>query len=644
MSATSELSLKGRYRFGSFESDETGPNTAVQAYDTTSETNVYVKEIVVRLGKVTTLTQQENMRLSFENAARRLSELQHDSLIKVKDFYSEVGRQFLVLEDLAGDDFRTLMAKDKLAFALEDVLDWADQLLDVLNYLHSREPSVLHMNICPRNVHLSPAGRVKLVGVAIADNSGNLISSSLDEPENGVLNYSPLELIWEGLDVASQKVIVNSYDERSEKILKEAADVRSDIYSLGATLYLLLTARTPVDPLERSIELLEGNKDPLNSPSVIDPRIAPEISEVIMRSLEIKREDRYDSASIMRQVLRAAVVRVKQREAAEAQELEEAAEFLRGTQKLRIPAAFDDPTADEPSEAEVLTQKLREAEEMRLEAEGRAAEAERLLKEREAVDKARFAEKPVQSSTISSDLRSPDLVSLPADVHTSDPPSEWSRDSQSLDEPDAKPVIDLETIQHALDQPEVEKAEPAGEDVIAVKTEPSKIENRPTTQKETESFLSEKDKEREAATSTSILSYGSEDPLSSFSTSRSRLSMPLIAGVSAFIIAAGALGYVFLSPSFESNRSEPPPVQAQTAIIPSTEPQPPTAQPETEGPAAEPGNAVGDAFIETSSNSSIPTESRPEPKAVPKTVKPTPPAKKPAAKKAVTADDLINDN
>src|SRR5688500_9980611 len=115
MPATSELLQKGRYRFDS-STPEPG-NHAVQAYDTTSETKVYVKEIAVRLGKVTTLSQQENMRQNFENAARRLTGFSHASLLKVKDFYSEVGRQFLVLEDLDGDDFQTLMGKNKRPFA-----------------------------------------------------------------------------------------------------------------------------------------------------------------------------------------------------------------------------------------------------------------------------------------------------------------------------------------------------------------------------------------------------------------------------------------------------------------------------------------------------------------------------------------------
>jgi len=117
------------------------------------------------------------------------------------------------------------------------------------------------------------------------------------------LNYRPLEQLWGGLDGASQKVILNSYDERSRRILQQPLDARSDIYSVGATLYHVLTRTLPKDALERSIEILDGNSDPLTAPADLDSSIPEEISEVIMKSMELRREHRYDSAAIMRQVL-----------------------------------------------------------------------------------------------------------------------------------------------------------------------------------------------------------------------------------------------------------------------------------------------------------------------------------------------------
>ena len=195
-------------------------------------------------------------------------------------------------------------------------------MLDGLQHLHNFKTAIVHRNIRPANIKLLPSGRVKLMG--LGQSAGG--EGSADGPG---IAYSPLEQIWQGLDAASQKVITNKYDERSERILKEDLDARSDIYSLGATLYHLITGRAPVDALERSIEIIEGGSDPLLAPNRIDPGIPPEVSDVVIKAMEIKREYRFDSAAIMRQVLKTALVRVKEREAEEAREQEEAANDIR---------------------------------------------------------------------------------------------------------------------------------------------------------------------------------------------------------------------------------------------------------------------------------------------------------------------------
>ena len=131
------------------------------------------------------------------------------------------------------------------------------------------------------------------------------------------LNYSPLEVIWEKLDSASQRVILNGYDEKSQQNLMRPPDVLSDIYSLGATLYHLLTGQMPVDALERSIAVLEGNPDPLLAPDEIDPNIAVEISGVLIKALKIRRENRFASALEMSKELENAFVQLKERKTRE---------------------------------------------------------------------------------------------------------------------------------------------------------------------------------------------------------------------------------------------------------------------------------------------------------------------------------------
>lgn len=647
MSAATELLQKGRYRIDSSAAANTASGSVLPAYDTTSESKVYVKEIVVRLGKVTTLSQQENSRLAFENAAKKISEFRHESLLQVTDFYSEVGKQYLVLEDAGGEDLQSAFASDSQRHPIEKVLDWADQILDAVNYLHNQK--ILHGSVCPKNVCLTRSGKVKVVGHTVKDESGNDVSTALADVNDGSLNYSPLELIWDSLDAASQKVIVNSYDERSEKILKEPVDVRSDVYSAGATIYFLLTRRVPVDPLERSIELLEGNKDPLAAPNSLDSSIAPEISEVVMRALEIKRENRFDSAMIFRQVLRTSVVRAKEREANEAQEMNEAAELMRNTQQLKMPAAAVPPpppvepapapaTPAQPSEAEIIAQKLKEAEEMRLEAERKMAEAERMLREQEA-ERARLE---AQAKAIHSSME------------TSVPPAAVSADDDLLGI-SIEPVRTAEdAIQHDISEADedihlsVKPAPRAKIDLreVAKKSEPAQqqvaIESPKPAEIEADDFLIEPDEDPLQLHEEPAPSFGSYDYADE--PKRSGLPIPLIAGVAVAILVAAGLGFVFLGGSSSNTATTEAPTQQTQQQQAAAPVEQPAAAPAAEQPAqAQPEqvNTFTETPAETKPEASTETRPAAKPSQTPKKAEA---AKTPAAKKPVTVDDLINDN
>lgn len=384
MPATNELLQEGRYRI-SQPSTHNGEEKIFEAYDTVRNTNVVVREIPVKLNKVTTVSQRESLQMAFANQAKALTEIEHESLLHVHDFFSEIDRQYLVMEAVEGENLGALLASRNKPFSVAEVTNWADELLDALNYLHSRKPAIIHRNINPGNLKLHPSGKIKLIGVGVESGADAEFGSGLSG-DSETLRYSPMEQIWPGLDPASQKVITNSYDDRSERILKQPLDERSDIYSLGATLYYLITGVEPVDPIERSIEILEGKLDPLREPAKVDARIPSEISDVLMKSLEIKRENRFDSAMIMRQVLKTAIKRVEEREEEENREQAEAAEIIRQ-------AAKSEPTASEMAE-----QKHREedAERRRLEAEAeqsrREAEAERVRLQAEADEAKRQAD------------------------------------------------------------------------------------------------------------------------------------------------------------------------------------------------------------------------------------------------------------
>ena len=116
----------------------------------------------------------------FLREATVLARLDHPNLPKVSDYFSIAARDYLVMDYVPGKDLRTLMneAKQSGEFLPEnDVLSWANQLADALQYLHDQDPPILHRDIKPSNLKLTPSGLLKL-GL---ENSSTLAVSTFSE-------------------------------------------------------------------------------------------------------------------------------------------------------------------------------------------------------------------------------------------------------------------------------------------------------------------------------------------------------------------------------------------------------------------------------------------------------------------------------
>jgi serine/threonine protein kinase len=287
MLSSNQVLNQGRYRvinqFGKLESE-----SLYEAYDTFSETKVVLRETVGHLGKVATAAQIENAKTTFAADAKRLAEVEHPALLKVRDYFSEIDRQYLVLEACESTDLTDLVEKSEKPLPLSDVLRWANQLLEGLAHLHSKSPLIVHQRVCPQNIRLTSNFTVKLL---LTGTDAAEVSADADQ------TYRSLEQLWLTLDSASQKMIANSFGERSEEVLRQAPDARTDVYSAGATIYFLLTRTVPENALNRYMETLDGNDDPLLPPSALDPAIPAEISEIVMKAMELKREYRFENAS-----------------------------------------------------------------------------------------------------------------------------------------------------------------------------------------------------------------------------------------------------------------------------------------------------------------------------------------------------------
>src|SRR5687768_13960060 len=102
-----------------------------------------------------TLCMDDNFRKALEREARLLNSLKHSALPRVSDHFVEDNGQFLVMEFVPGMDLMQTLESRGEPFTVEQVLNWANQLLDALEYLHTQENPVVHRDIKPQNLKVT---------------------------------------------------------------------------------------------------------------------------------------------------------------------------------------------------------------------------------------------------------------------------------------------------------------------------------------------------------------------------------------------------------------------------------------------------------------------------------------------------------
>ena len=207
----------------------------------------------------------------FYREASVLARLDHPTLPKVSDYFSEDDIDFLVMDFVPGRDLKDIMNEARRAGQFLDeaeVLNWAAQLCDALAYLHRQEPAIVHRDIKPANIKLTPDGRIKLVDFG-------LVKIMADDDENrtltvvqgrGTAAYTPLEQY--GGDTGH-------------------SEVRSDLYSLGATLYHLLTNQPPLDAKQRFL-----NPSKLQTPRHLNPAISVNTERALLAAIAMHPDQR----------------------------------------------------------------------------------------------------------------------------------------------------------------------------------------------------------------------------------------------------------------------------------------------------------------------------------------------------------------
>jgi tRNA A-37 threonylcarbamoyl transferase component Bud32 len=222
----------------------------------------------------------------FKRESLLLTSLEHASIPTIYDYFYDdgKGRFYLVMKYISGGDFAGRLRNAPGGRIDEKtVTDWAVQIADVLDYLHKRPKPIIYRDLKPANLMIDGnTGRVMLIDFGIAR---WVAPQEKGVTAVGTMGYAPPELF-------SGKV-----------------EPRSDIYSLGATMFHLLTGS---DPQDNPLLIFDFTKNP--RPRQVNPAISSEMERILMRAVEYKPENRFRSAAEMRETLAAHLEKLRRGE------------------------------------------------------------------------------------------------------------------------------------------------------------------------------------------------------------------------------------------------------------------------------------------------------------------------------------------
>jgi eukaryotic-like serine/threonine-protein kinase len=220
--------------------------------------------------------QQDKAVSDFKRESLLLTSLEHSAIPTIYDYFfdEKEGRFYLVMKYISGGDLAgRLRAAPEGRIDEKSVTEWAIQIADVLHYLHNHEPSIVYRDLKPANVMIDGnSGRVMLIDFGIA--------RWVNKEEKGVtavgtMGYAPPELFSGNVEP------------------------RSDIYSLGSTMFHLLTG---ADPQSNPLLIFDFQKNP--RPRQINSQLSDQIEQILIRSVEYNSEARFASAAEMRDALK----------------------------------------------------------------------------------------------------------------------------------------------------------------------------------------------------------------------------------------------------------------------------------------------------------------------------------------------------
>lgn len=225
------------------------------------------KAVAIKILKKEFAENEEFLR-RFRNESKAIAVLSHPNIVKIYDVGFSDKIQYIVMEYIDGITLKDYIEEEK-------VLTWKDTVHFILQILralrHAHEKGIVHRDIKPQNIMMFTDGTIKVMDFGIAKFARDEGKTATDQAIGSVHYISP------------------------EQARGDTTDAKSDIYSIGAMMYEMLTGRKPFDSENPVSIAVMHMQDIPDRPRALNPDIPPGLEEIVLRTMEKNPDDRYPS-------------------------------------------------------------------------------------------------------------------------------------------------------------------------------------------------------------------------------------------------------------------------------------------------------------------------------------------------------------